>query len=240
MLPPWRDELRVGLCPERLVLASAIQPTQGDPVASLKKLVGRRPVHVVLSSHYVRYAVLAWSSALRSRDDWLDYARHIFTSTYGAAAMDWRLRVSGSGRAPRVASAVDAALFESLRALPGLVSVQPYLMAAFNARRRAFGKGTRWLVLQESGRLTLALIADGLWAFVRTRQANGNWQDSLGDLLDRELASDGSPPCEQAVLCSEAEPPPQAGRYRIFDLTLPPGVKASARAHAMVLEHATA
>src|SRR6185503_1696378 len=121
-----------------------------------------------------------------------------------------RIRVSAArAREPRVASAVDAALLEALGTVPQVVSVQPYLMAAFNARRRALGTERAWFVLQEPGRLTLALIAEERWQLVRTRQAGATWREELADLLERESASAGDGECDAAWVCAEEEVPAQ-------------------------------
>ncbi len=138
-------------------------------------------------------------------------------------------------RQPRIATAVDAALIESLSANPRVVSIQPYLMAAFNARWRAFGRQPAWFVLQEPGRVTLSLFENASWKLIRTRQTNGDWRESLADMLDRELAACGGPDCERAFVSSEEELPARLGRYRIDDVTLPRGVSLNSRPRAMVL-----
>lgn len=220
-MSPWlRAELRAGVCPGRLVLPDEI--VAGEPVAELKRRAAGRPLRVVLSNHFVRYAVLAPSKALRTRADWLAYARHVFETTYGTPARAWDVRVSG-----RVAAAVDSALLAELRTIPTLRSVQPYVMAAFNARRRRLKAKSAWFVVQEPGRLALGLFRDGDWHLLRTRRIGADW--SLADLLEREAVSIDAPECTRAVLCAE-NPVPHAGRYELLDLT------PAARAHAMVLQ----
>jgi len=39
---------------------------------------------VVLSNHFVRYALLGANDRLSSREEWLEYASHHFEKTYGA------------------------------------------------------------------------------------------------------------------------------------------------------------
>jgi hypothetical protein len=232
----WRSEQRVGLCPDRLVLASSIQPVKRDPAAELREIPGASKLAVVLSNHFVRYAVLPWSAALGSDQKWLAYAQHTFASTYGSAAAGWQIRVCGTGRRqPRIATAVDAALIESLSGNPRVVSIEPYLIASFNARSRAFGNRTAWFVLQEPGRLTLSLFENGAWKLIRARQANGTWRDSLADLLDREQAACGELECDHAFVSSEEELPAKLGRYQLADVTLPRGARLDARARAMAL-----
>jgi hypothetical protein len=158
---------------------------------------------VVLSAQLVRYLVLPWSAALGSENEWLAFARHAFSSTYGAEAASWRIRVAGaeSGKA-RVACAMDSALYEALRALPNVVSIQPELMGEFNERRPELAAGCAWFVLRESGRLTLCLICDGDWKLVRSRRIDEDWRAALPRLIARETAASGEPACERIVLCN--------------------------------------
>src|SRR5207249_1174591 len=114
-----------------------------------------------------------------------------------------------------MASALDAALLDSLRAVSRIESIQPYLMAAFNLRRTAIGREASWLVVQEPSRLTIALIKNEQWKLVRVRQAVPSWQASLADMLDREAAIASAVGCTRAVVCSEEELPTQVGRYEV-------------------------
>jgi hypothetical protein len=219
--PLWRSELRVGFCPDRLVTAQTVHRVQTDGIAQLKELAKGSRLCVVLSNHLVRYAVLPWNEALASKRDWEAYARHTFETTYGTAVSEWRIRACGTGRrAPRVACAVDGALIDSLRAIPGVVSIQPYLMTAFNARRAAFGAEGGWFVLHEEGRLALALIGKGGWRRVRVRQAAAGWPGMLADLLERELAGDEEDALGLAFACTEDELPARLGRFQVVDLSL--------------------
>jgi hypothetical protein len=175
----------------------------GDTADSLRRIPGRAKIEVVLSNHLVRYAVLPWSSALSSEDEWLAYARHAFTATYGSDVAGWRIRLCESGRRKtRVACAADAVLLDSLAGVERVVSIQPHLMAAFNARRGEFGKEPGWFVLHEPGRLTLGLVAEGEWKLLRNRRAREDWRESLDDLLHRETAASGEAACGRIVLSS--------------------------------------
>jgi len=184
----WRPDLRVDL-------------TCAEQVEGLPR---RGKVTVVLSAHLVRYAVLPWSAALGGEDEWMAYARHTFAATYGAVAASWSVRLCNTGRRkPRVACAVDTALLDALGRIKNVVSVQPRLMAEFNARRNQFDRAPSWFVIREPDRLTVSLIAEGEWKFIRVRQARGDWRAGLPDLLARELATTGMPAFDRVVL---AEP----------------------------------
>ena len=246
MSPSWRDDLRVGLCSDRLVVARRrrgwrgslsrqIVPAADDPVAALKTISEHAAISVVLSNHFCRYAVLKSSPALKTERDWLAYAKHSLNATYGNESARWDMRVSPAGpHGERVACAVEAELIAGLRSLPGLRSIQPYLMSAFNARRNALAGRPAWLVIQEPGRLAIALV-DGGWKVIRVRSADGQWHAQLASLLDREAAIDGGNGCERAIVCSEDEPPARAGRYQVEDLSLPRRAEASLRPYLMTL-----
>lgn len=175
----------------------------GDTADGLRRLPGDARLDVVLSNHLVRYAMLPWSAALSSDEDWMAYARHVFGATYGADAAGWRMRICDGGRGKaRVACAADASLLDTIGAVERVASIQPHLMAAFNARRGEFGSEPGWFVLHEPGRLTLGLVADGEWKLLRNRQAAEGWRDSLNDVLVRESAASGAAACGRVVLSS--------------------------------------
>lgn len=181
----WRREVRFDL--------SSFEQVQDIP--------GHGRITVVLSSHLVRYAVLPWSATLSGESEWMAFARHSFAATYGDAAASWSVRLCPTGRRkPRVACAVEASLLDALGALKNVVSVQPALMAEFNARRREFGEAPGWFVVRERGRLTVGLVAELEWKLVRVRQAQEDWRTRLPDLLAREAAIAGLPPCDRVVL----------------------------------------
>jgi hypothetical protein len=164
-------------------------------------------VTLVLSSHHARYVLLPWSANLTREAEWEALARFRFADTYGAAVGDWDVRVSPAPKgAARVACAVSRSRLAELRAAIGaagatLLSVQPGLMHAFNARRREFRRASAWLVAPDDGRLTLALIARGLWELVRVRNVGPGWKDDLTGILRREeeLAHHAAP-VERVVL----------------------------------------
>ena len=222
--PAWRgavDALAVALAPHG----------PGSPRAT-----------IVLSSHFVRYALLPADPALRSAEEWLAYARHRMESVHGHAVAEWDLRVAETGRdGPRVACAVDRALLEAVEARVAesgatLVSVQPYLMAAFNRVRARLGAGTGWLVIAEPGRLALALIRDGAWHSLRCRNADDGWRARLPEILARETAALAlEQPCADAIVMTPEALESEPEGLRIRDLTLPRGAPEAHQSLAMVL-----
>lgn len=190
MSPPRRARTRVGFAP-------------GDSVNKLKNFPGETALEVILSNHFVRYAVLPWSSALSTERDWMAFAEHIFVSTYGGDTAPWRIRICDTGRRKaRVASAAEASLLDSIAAIPRVVSIQPHLMSAFNAQHEEFDTDPGWFVVHEPGRLTLGLIANGEWKLLRNRAARADWQETLRDLIQRETTASGETACERVLLAS--------------------------------------
>jgi hypothetical protein len=265
----WRDHLRVGLSAEGLpgaMYRRGLRPRLTDmqtlgiaaphegPAwrASVEALrttlepIGQRrtDVTVVLSNYFVRYALLPWNGALKRDADWLAFARHRFAAVHGNATDDWVVRVCNTGhQRPRIASAIDHELLLALeQAMPSrmtLRSVQPYLTAAYNRLQHAIVKEQSWFVVEEPGRLTVALIDQGYWKAVRTRRRDVSSGMTLLDILDRENALLAlEEPCFRVVLCSHL-PSGNAGLrepYRIEDLTFPPDIECAERQLAMVVE----
>jgi hypothetical protein len=167
--------------------AFGAEPWQGA-VAALDALPLQGPckVTVILSNHFVRYAVVPWSDALDSPAEEDAYVRHHFAKIHGERAKTWRLRSSeGAAGAPRLASAVDAGLIEALGkrfpkgATARLASVQPQLMHKFNEWRGLVPAQGAWLVLAEPERACVALLAGGRWRTVQ------NGKEPWLELLER-------------------------------------------------------
>ena len=234
-----RSQVRIGLTPGQLIVARtrggwrraaaekeiiAIEATHdtGSWHAAVEalpaQLAAGAAVTVVLSNHFVRYALLPWNAALKSADEWLALARHRLSGVHGHASEDWEIQVSETApKGPRVACAIDRTLLDSVEATVAgsgaqLASVQPLLMAGFNRMRPRPGE-SRWLVIAETGRLTLVLIELGIWRAIRSRQVAEGWRAELPHMIERKTAILGvEQPCEEVVVCThdlfDAQPGP--------------------------------
>jgi hypothetical protein len=94
------------------------------------------------------------------------------------------------------------------------VSVQPFLVAAFNRMRSGIlnqiGNSTCWLVVEEPNRLTLALIQRGAWVAIRSRRSDERWRLVLPEILEREGAFLGlDEPCTRVIVCAQGEFDPE-------------------------------
>jgi len=172
-------------------------PWQGAVAALEPALAALRAervdVTVVLSNHFVRYAIVKPEATLAGEEEALGHARFHLTRVYGERARSWDLRLSPARRGvPRMASALDPGLVPAITACfargakAHLVSVQPYLMAAFNRWRDALARDEGWLLLVEPQRACLALIAKGRWAAVQTLRGAYPALEDWAALLDRE------------------------------------------------------
>ena len=217
MLPSWRDEVRIALCPDRVILARVSRrwrprvtakqvvrcADQGiaDWKPCVEALLRTLPearwkdadATVIVSNHFVRYALVPWSEELVGDDEKLAWVRHHFVEVYGEAVATAEYRWSEDRPdAPCLASAVDGEFVDQVRrAFEGtslrLRSIQPYLMTVFNRwGRRAMGNAV-WILAPEPGRVCLASIVRGRWRGIASRKMGVNWQAELPVVLDREL-----------------------------------------------------
>jgi hypothetical protein len=205
----WRERVEVGFYPDRLVLvrgkatesialAPAAPPEPRwraglDALAGLEALTGAE-VTVVLSSFFVRYALVPATEALVGAGERLAFARHCLARVYGSVAEGWVVRLSGE-----VACGVELRLIDGLRSALAargnrLRSVQPRLMAAFNRHRRQLGEQPSWFVDVEPGLASLALLASRRWQSLRSVKLRAeSWEDELPGLLAREACFVDSP-----------------------------------------------
>ena len=258
MLRSWRERLLIGFSPSELTLVRmkglvrprvtakhtapcdstfGPEPWHGA-AASLKDATERlrgeaQDVTVVLSNHFVRYALVPWNDALAGAAEELAFARHCFSKIHGERSKSWTLSVSEeSAGMPRLAGAIDTALLEAVRncfptsGKARLVSMQPYLMAAFNCWRDSLAKTGAWLLIAEPERACLALYGKGRWqAVLNTRGIYGAPEEWV-TLLDRERHRivEGDPVTTVLVHAahSNAARWPQIGEWKFERLSLTP------------------
>ena len=146
-------------------------------------------VSCVFAGELVRYAIVPWNPGARGQARRQAFAQHCFKETYGDVASTWAV----SQDAPRygqatLACAVDSGLLDRLAAMlrgRGLVpsQLQPSLMQAVNAARRATRAATFWVVVQEPRAMTLLLIVDRQPVLVKVLTCR---EHDLGVVLARE------------------------------------------------------
>jgi hypothetical protein len=217
VLPSWRDELRIALSPDRVVLARVSRrwrprviakqtvPSSGlatsdwhSCVDTLRQVLQEptwqhADARIVLSNHFVRYALVPWSERLVSEDEKQSWVRHHFAERYGETAVPADYRWSEDRPdAQCVASAIDSELISEISAACGpasqrLRSIQPYLMAVFNHCRRHIKRVPAWIVIAESGRVCVASISNGQWRTITSAAVGEDWQAELALIAERRL-----------------------------------------------------
>ena len=216
-----KKPLRIGLGAKRIMLsgAKALELESGDDwrgaVAALPEMLKAHrgmKASVVLADQFARYALLPHTDAVKTPAQWLALARHRFSALHGAIAAEWEVKVTETAPlGARLACAVDRELIEQLAGVfvassVKLISVQPFLVAAFNRIRQTVGNGSCWIVVEEPGRLTLALLQRGAWVAIRSRRSDERWRMVLPEILERESAFLGlDQPCTRVIVCAQGE-----------------------------------
>lgn len=219
-MSPWSpDRVLIGLYPDRLrwlrhdarlrvrdrgcvAVATQAGPRWAPAAAALAQALAtmeakRARATVVLSSHFVRHALVPWSVHTADDAQRSEMARYAFAQIYGPAVEDWAVQVSDGGLgAHAVASAVDRALLDAVAAAGAVVrlridSVQPHLMAAFNRFHARLGRRSHWFALVEPGALCVALLARGRWRRLVCRRSDEDWGRALRALLMQEACLGG-------------------------------------------------
>lgn len=219
----WRKRpLRIGLGPDAIIVSGSRDAVhvQGEGAGDWRSALAALPevlknyrnqdAAVVLADQFVRYALLPWNAALKSEAEWVALAQHRFGELHGAPAAEWQVKVTETAPlGARLACAVERELVSGLAeqfvaAGVRLVSAQPFLIAAFNRIRSTVGKGSCWIVVEERGRLTLALIQRGEWLAIRARRSDDRWRNLLPEILERETAFLGlAAPCTRVIVCAQ-------------------------------------
>jgi len=216
-----RKHLRIGLGAKRVMVSGgkAVELSNSDDwraavdaLPEILKAHKTREASVVLADQFVRYALLPWNGAVKTSEQWLALAKHRFGALHGAAAAAWDVKVTETApMGARLACAVDRDLIAEIAvkfvgAGVQLVAVQPFLVAAFNRIRQQVGNGSCWIVVEEPGRLTLALIQRGAWVAIRSRRSDERWRIALPEILERESAFLGlDQPCTRVIVCAQGE-----------------------------------
>jgi len=258
VLRSWRERLLIGLSPSELTLvrlggrlrprvtakhtapcdpAFGSEPWHGAAASLKDAAVALRgealDVTVVLSNHFVRFALVPWNDALAGASEELAFARHCFAKIHGERSKSWALSLSEEpGGTPRLAGAIDTALLEAVRdCFPAggkarLVSLQPYLMAAVNCWGSSMAQTGAWLLIAEPERACLVLRGASRWQAVLSTKGSFGAPEEWATLLERERhrVVEGEPATTVLVHAAHnnATRWPQVGDWKFERLSLPP------------------
>lgn len=163
----------------------------------------RSRVACVFAGDLVRYCIVPWNPGALAAVRREVFARHCFQEIHGDAAAAWSVRVDEPpyGHAA-LACAVETALIDGVAARlkdRGFVleRVQPSLMHAAHAARRALRTGSFWLVAQEPRTTTLWLVVERQPLLVKVLAAR---EHDLGLVLAREWLALGLEPARCPVI----------------------------------------
>lgn len=153
------------------------------PQAMQEAGVARTRLEVVLSSEFMRYAIVPNPDGATNREELAMLCCHAFQRVHGDIVTEWDIQLSLAGLGGNgLASAVDQALLTALRQevaeVKGkLVSVQPALAHAFQYAAKSSADGV--FALRESGRLCLLTWKNHSWVAVRLQPITDDWQSAL-------------------------------------------------------------
>jgi hypothetical protein len=174
------------------------------PILALPEFRHAR-AEVILSNHFMRYAVVPWRGDLAGDAERLAFVRHCLAKIYGARTESWALRLSEARYgAPAVAAAMDLALLEAVRAAARaaalwLISVESFFSVAFNRSRAQIADDSFWFVTAEKERACVARVEGGDWRSLCCQRMGEDWTRELPWLLARERLLGGAPEARARV-----------------------------------------
>jgi hypothetical protein len=169
---------------------------------------------VIISNHFVRYAVVPWRDEVTNQSERLALAKHCFRSIYGKSAGDWDVRLSDDGfRRNALASAIDRPLVDALGEAflssgIKLESIQPYFMSACNRfRRELAAHRSACFAVVEEGRATVAIYDAAGWRALSGRRLMDGRAETLWNVVMQETQSFESPEIgDQLVVAALGDP----------------------------------
>jgi hypothetical protein len=151
----------------------------------------RAEITVLLSNQFIRFCLVPWSEHISTPQELQGYARICFEEIYGQLGEGWSLTLSPepAGQS-RLAAVMADTMVEQLRTIVShegmrLISLQPYLMAAFNHFRHSLRKDDFVFLLAEPHRSNLIQAHGGHWVSVRSISSDDS-DASLSALIARE------------------------------------------------------
>jgi hypothetical protein len=153
--------------------------------------------HLVLSNHFVRYALAPKVGSLRKPAERAAAASHALAAVYGDEAATWNVVL---GDAPAgdgaVAAGIEPALLAGAMArleAAGLmaVSAQPLLSAACTRLQKTLGAQDGWIAISEPGHLLLACVERGAWKWLRSQRLRQPLAQELPMWLDQLKVANG-------------------------------------------------
>jgi len=172
---------------------------QLDTLLATMQIQPKTELKITLASDFVRYMALPSQPIHMSAAEKLAYAAAAYREIYGEVVDGWDIKLNDSpDHQATIAAAIDKKLLDvfaqiSLKYQLKLISVQPYLMSAYNCLSSQISKSSGYLAIVEFKRLLLINLDRGNCQNLRTYALGSDWQSELKSLLMRELlVSDNS------------------------------------------------
>jgi hypothetical protein len=159
--------------------------------------IGRAGVHIVLSNHFVRYALLPFSADVTSHEEEQTLVQFLFEGIYGDISKQWHISLGdGAYGEARLAAAVDAQLLNKLQSavqssLFRLNGIKPYLVVAFDYFHSQIKESNGLFVMVEGGQMDVLAFNNGQLSGVNRMIMNGELEQQLPNLLQREILISG-------------------------------------------------
>lgn len=181
----------------------------GDPSAVLARLAsvladpvwhGAAARVVFADQAWARYAVMPGAAVALDAPTRLAQARLVLADAFGEAVSDWTVTLSDAPPGARcVACATQAGLRRAIEealapARLTLRSLQPRLVAAFNAFRRQLPPGDSWFVSLDEDSVAAAQVCDGAWSRIHVGRAAADSAVELGRLRAFGRITSGATP----------------------------------------------
>jgi hypothetical protein len=156
---------------------------------------------VLADNRWVRYGIVPWTAARLDAAGRLAQARYVLGDAWGEVVADWAVTLADTppGRscvACAMPATLPGALEETLApARLALVSLQPRLIAAFNAWRHRLPADDTWFASLDDGLLSAVHLSGGAWDRVHVARLSQEWGVELARLqtLGGLTRGDGEP-----------------------------------------------
>jgi osmotically-inducible protein OsmY len=238
--PSWRDHVDayVGTATVRVAVQPAGWRRRGAPVLrevpaadgaagpadALAQALGaaldgqaRRgcSVHVAVSNHHVRYAVVEQARLLRSAAEREAAAVHALRSVYGDSTADWHIAIEDATGDTALVAGIPRQLLDGLRAActqagARAVTIQPVFVSAVNDALAAIDDATGWVAVLEGGRVVVGTISPAGITAVRSQRVSGTPGDHIASMVQRARLLDGTATLQPTLLLASEHPTPLA------------------------------
>lgn len=188
-----------------LALSEALE--QLDQQLAQAEWRGAAGLRVVLSNHWLRFAVVPWSDELRSPSERQALAQGLIEDIYAEKATRFDIRISESGYGrPGLAAALSQNALLQLQELAqrhglALQSLQPLLMQAFAHQARQLNGSDYAFACLEPGKLTVLIQQQQRWQNVLSRSLSFGQSQAVAPLLTQLFAQLDSLPQQVLLAC---------------------------------------